>query len=81
MTAPPSLSPPIKFTNIQFANGNVGLTWTGGQVAQQVLEQAPDLSGLWTPVFTNQPPTPVTNSISIPSSGATSAYFRIRVAP
>ena len=81
MTPLPSLFPAIKFTNIQFANGNVGLTWTGGQVAQQVLEQAADLSGPWTPVFTNQPPTPVTNSISIPSSGANSGYFRIRQGP
>jgi 1,4-alpha-glucan branching enzyme len=79
MTPLPSLNPAIKFTSIQVANGTVGLTWTGGQVAQQVLEQASDLSGLWTPVFTNQPPTPVTNSITIPASGANSSYFRIRV--
>jgi hypothetical protein len=79
MTPLPSLNPAIKFTSIQVANGTVGLTWTGGQVAQQVLEQASDLSGPWTPAFTNQPPTPVTNSISIPASGANSSYFRIRV--
>jgi 1,4-alpha-glucan branching enzyme len=81
MNALPSLFPDIKFTDIQFANGNVSLNWTGGQVAQQILEQATDLSGPWTPVFTNQPPTPVTNSISIPSSNASSRYFRIRVDP
>src|SRR5262249_52369833 len=57
----PALYPSVKFTNIQFANGNVSLTWTGGQVAQQILEQATDLSGQWTPLFTNQPPTPTTN--------------------
>src|SRR5882762_1811381 len=81
MTPLPSLNPAIKFTNIQVANSNVGLTWTGGQVTQQVVEQATDLSGPWTPVFTNQPPTPITNSISIPLSGANSGYFRIRQGP
>jgi 1,4-alpha-glucan branching enzyme len=79
LNALPSLNPPVKFTNIQFASGNVGLTWTGGQVAQQVLEQATDLSGPWMPVFTNQPPTPVTNSISLPASSGTSQYFRIQL--
>jgi len=75
----PSLLQKVKITNIQYANGNVGLTWTGGQVAQQVVEEATDLGGPWSPVFTNQPPTPVTNSISLPSSAGSSRYFRIRV--
>jgi len=75
----PSLLQKVKITNIQYANGNVGLTWTGGQVAQQVVEEATDLEGPWSPVFTNQPPTPVTNSIGLPSTGGSSRYFRIRV--
>lgn len=75
----PSLLPPVNFTDIELANGNVSLTWTGGQVAQQVLEEATDLLGPWTAVFTNQPPTSVTNSINLPSPAATSLYFRIRV--
>jgi hypothetical protein len=79
LNALPALNPPVKFTNIQFANSNVSLTWQGGQVAQQTVEQAADLSGPWTPVFTNQPPTPITNSIGVPASGGTSQYFRIRV--
>jgi 1,4-alpha-glucan branching enzyme len=81
MTPLPSLFPAIKFTNVQFANGSVGLTWTGGQVAQQILEQSSDLPGPWIPVFTNQPPTPITNSISVQSSGAISGYYRIRQGP
>jgi 1,4-alpha-glucan branching enzyme len=75
----PSLLPPVKFTDIEFTNGSVSLTWTGGQVSQQVLEQAADLSGAWAPVFTNQPPTPVINTITIPSPDPVSRYFRIRV--
>jgi len=78
MNALPLLFPDIKFTDIQIANGNVRLTWTGGQAAKQIVEQATDLSGPWTSLFTNQPPTPVTNSINIPSPDATSRYFRIR---
>ncbi len=77
MSALPSLYPAVKFTDIQYANGNVSLTWQGGQLVRQVVEQATDLGGPWTPVFTNQPPTPITNSINIPSADAT--FFRIRV--
>lgn len=80
LNALPSLLPAVKFADIEFADGNVSLTWIGGQVAQQVVEQAADLSGPWTPVFTNQPPMPVTNSISIPAQDVSSRYFRIRVA-
>jgi 1,4-alpha-glucan branching enzyme len=79
MTALPSLNPSVKFTNIQSGNGNVSLTWQGGQVAQQIIEQAADLLGPWTPVFTNQPPTPITNSINIPAPDPSASYFRIRM--
>jgi 1,4-alpha-glucan branching enzyme len=75
-----SVSSPPKFTNIQTANGNVSLSWTGPP-SPQVIEQAADLNGPWTPVFTNQPPAPTTNSISISGSGASSQFFRIRIAP
>jgi 1,4-alpha-glucan branching enzyme len=69
-----------KFTNIQMTNGNVSLSWKGPP-SQQVVERATDLNGPWTAVFTNQPPVPPTNSISIPSSGANAQFFRIRIAP
>ena len=75
LNAAPSLLPPVKFTNIQNGSGNVNLTWTGGQVAQQIVEQAANLAGPWTPVFTNQPPTAVTNSISIPALEPASSYY------
>jgi 1,4-alpha-glucan branching enzyme len=81
MSALPSLLPAVKFTDIQVASGNVSLTWKGGQVARQVIEQATDVSGPWTPVFTNQPPTPITNSITIPVPDPTASYFRICVGP
>jgi hypothetical protein len=79
MTALPSLNPHVKFTDIRCANGDVSLTWQGGKIARQVLEQAADLAGPWSPIFTNQTPTPITNSISIPASDGISQYFRIRV--
>ncbi len=74
-----SVSSAPKFTNIQIANGNVSLNWTGPRSARQVVEQAGDLNGPWSPVFTNQPPTAITNSISIPTSATTSQFFRIRM--
>ena len=51
------------------------LLWTGGTRARQWLERtdaliAPD----WQPVWTNPPPTPVTNSLPLPADG----FYRLR---
>lgn len=75
-----SVSSPPKFTNVKVANGNVSLNWTGPHSARQVVEEAANLIGPWSPVFTNQPPTPIANSISVMTS-ANSEFFRIRMAP
>lgn len=74
-----SVSSAPKFTNIQIGSGNVSLNWTGPHSARQIVEEAGDLNGPWSPVFTNQPPTPITNSISVPTSATTSQFFRIRM--
>lgn len=78
-TDPTSAGSVLKFTDIQVGGGNIKLSWQGGQTARQVIQQAVDLTGVWTPLFTNQPPTPISNSISIPISSA--RFFRIQVGP
>jgi hypothetical protein len=80
-TDPNSAGSVLKFTGIQAGSGQLILNWKGGQAARQVLKQASQLSGPWTAIFTNNPPTAVTNSrtISVPVSSA--SYFRIEIAP
>jgi len=55
--------------------------WTGGVAAMQVLETRSSLSSeaAWFPVFTNRPPTTLTNSLYLTAPGAgTPMFFRIR---
>lgn len=78
-TAPNSPGSVLRFTDIQFTGTNINLSWQGGQAARQVVQQAATLGGTWTPVFTNQPPTAITNSIIVPATA--SRFFRIQVSP
>ncbi len=78
-TDPNSAGSCLRFTKVGLANGNLTLTWQGGQSARQILQQASDLNGPWSSVFTNQPPTSVTNSLTIPATVA--RHFRIQVSP
>lgn len=71
----------LKFTNIQPTNGNLVLTWTGGQSVRQVLKSANSLSGIWTPVFTNPPPMSVTNTLTVSNLLNPSRYYRIEAGP
>lgn len=71
----------LKFTNIQPTNGNLELTWTGGQSVRQVLQSANSPSGSWTAVFTNVPPTSVTNTLTISNLLNAPRYYRIEAAP
>jgi 1,4-alpha-glucan branching enzyme len=80
-TDPHDANSVLKFTDLHTAGTNVVLTWKGGQAARQIIQQATALGGKWTSIFTNQPPTPVTNSISLPVSVSTSRFFRIQIAP
>jgi len=79
-TAPNSPGSVLKFTNIQVTNGNLSLQWQGGQSVQQVIQQADEAAGPWTSIFTNQPPTSVTNSTTIPLPPM-ARLFRIQVRP
>ena len=59
----------------------VGITWIGGQNRTQYLERAETLAGPWLRVYTNLPPTDVTNALPLPGggTGAASGFFRIAV--
>jgi 1,4-alpha-glucan branching enzyme len=80
-TDPNSADSVFKFTDIRAGNGQVGLSWKGGQTVRQVLKQASQLSGPWNAIYTNNPPTAVSNSITISMPVSSSSFFRIETAP
>ena len=80
-TNPNSAGSVLKFTDIQPTGRNVTLHWTGGQTVRQLIQQAGNLGGPWTPIHTNNPPTAITNSLTISNAVVSPRYFRIQVVP
>jgi 1,4-alpha-glucan branching enzyme len=80
-TDPNSAASVLKFIQIQRDDTDVTLQWIGGQFARQIIQRAPDLGGPWTPIFTNPPPTAVTNSLTITNSITAPQYYRIQIQP
>lgn len=75
------LTATLRFTSVENTNGNVVLNWQGGQSHSQIVQQAPALDGPWTPLYTNLPPTAISNSLSVPMVPGASSYFRIQRGP
>jgi 1,4-alpha-glucan branching enzyme len=71
----------LKFTGIQVTGPTLTLNWKGGQSVRQVIQQSSDLGGTWTSIYTNQPPTPVSNSLVVPTPPGNANYFRIQLSP
>ena len=69
----------LAITRLQVTGGNVNLTWIGGNNAWQYLECSPSLTtNQWTAIFTNIPPTSITNSIThIGAAAATNLFYRV----
>ncbi|WP_150107597.1 alpha-amylase family glycosyl hydrolase [Pedosphaera parvula] len=80
-TDPKSANSVLKFTGIQAGNGQITLTWKGGQSVRQVLKQASQLNGPWNAIYTNNPPTAITNTFTVPMPPSSSSIFRIELAP
>ena len=80
-TAPNSAASILKFTNIQHTGANVALQWTGGQSVKQLIQHATTLSGPWTAIFTNYPPTAITNSLIVSNVVSSPRYYRVQIAP
>lgn len=54
------------------------LTWCGGTNRTQLIQHAQAPAGPWITVFTNPPPTSVTNAIAVPAFGNT-GFYRIQI--
>jgi 1,4-alpha-glucan branching enzyme len=80
-TAPVSAVSALRFIKIQRTGANVSLQWTGGQSVKQLLQHATFLSGPWTSIFTNNPPTAITNSLTVSNVVSSPRYYRIQIAP
>jgi hypothetical protein len=80
-TDPHSPASVLKFLSAQVASPNVSLTWQGGQAVRQIIQQATNPAGPWFGIFTNPPPTPITNLLTIPFSTNSPSLYRIQVTP
>jgi subtilisin family serine protease len=76
-TDPTNANSQLQLLDLRDEAGQVQVAWRGGSGVVQQLEMSIDLlAGEWTVVYTNQPPTPVTNILTVPST--TGAVFRLR---
>jgi hypothetical protein len=79
-TDPTNSASRFQITHIRMTGNGVQLTWIGGSNVWQYLEWAPSLTtNQWNTIFTNSPPTAITNSAT--HTGATAAeqlFYRVR---
>ena len=70
----------LALTDLGIVGDDACLTWIGGVNAWQYLECSPSLgSNLWTVIYTNAPPTGVTNAvIHTGAAVATNLFYRIK---
>lgn len=79
-TTPTNAASRLELIGITPQSGGVWISWIGGTMAMQVVEfshnpGAPSES--WAPIFTNAPPTTVTNSLLDAWSGA-NGFYRVK---
>jgi len=77
-TNPNSAGSVLKFSSILPAGTNLTLRWIGGQAVRQILQSAASVSGPWTALYTNPPPTAVTNSLVISNAVNAARFYRIQ---
>ena len=81
-TNPTNSGSRLAVTSLTIVSNQVRLAWTGGSSAWQYVEcrnSLTDTNG-WRAVYTNIPPTPVTNTLFDAGAGsATSRFYRIKV--
>ncbi len=68
----------LQLTALQLSDSVIEAAWIGGVNRTQQLQTAAAPAGPWTSVYTNLPPTAVTNSIQLPAD-ASRRFFRILV--
>ena len=73
----------LEITGIGTFSGGIRIGWKGGRQARQVIETLeilPSSEGQdWLPIYTNMPPTEITNSVIDAGSTNGKAFYRIKV--
>ncbi|MEI6644677.1 MAG: hypothetical protein WCP12_01415, partial [bacterium] len=72
----------LRFTQISASDSSATITWIGGINAWQYLECSTNLLAIqWQPVFTNAPPTLITNTVTITYTNASAPqlFYRLKV--
>jgi hypothetical protein len=78
-TAPGRSNSVLRIQSIRRNNDDVVVQWQGGEAARQVVTRVQTLDQTWQPVYTNQPPTGITNELVLPMQhGGT---IRVEIAP
>jgi hypothetical protein len=75
-TDPTSPASVFKVIAISNQTNQVLIKWTGGVIRTQYVEKASIVAGPWARIFTNQPPTPVTNTFS-QATNSLSGFYRV----
>lgn len=77
-TIPTNAESNLQMLEISHDDSGFSVMWRGGIMATQFIEYSDDLrNGTWTPLFTNMPPTAVTNLFEMQGQG-TYRIFRVR---
>jgi 1,4-alpha-glucan branching enzyme len=80
-TNPLSAVSVLRITKVQVGTSDVTVSWQGGLTARQVMQQATNAIGPWKSVFTNMPPTAISNSVTLPALAAPPVFFRVQAGP
>jgi subtilisin family serine protease len=67
----------LKLTALTPLTNQWQVTWMGGRLRTQQLQYAATLAGPWRSIFTNQPPTPVTNTLALPPDS--NGFYRLYI--
>ena len=80
-TSPFDPSSLLDITHVTHRTGEAVVHWRGGTTVAQYLEYRTNLlSGSWTCLYSNLPPTSATNTLTLPNNDQ-EGYYRIRVRP
>lgn len=81
-TNPTNAASRLVLTGLAIAASDVRLTWTGGSNAWQFVQCSSSLAETnnWVAIYTNVPPTPVTNTLLDSGAGSlTGRFYRIKI--
>jgi len=68
----------LDFTDVHKESGSLVLSWTGPPGMWKVLERSTSPTGPWHGIYTNAPPTTITNSLTVAGPLGPQSCFRIR---